>query len=223
VRETLKRIYTVVKQRKPDGIVDLHVYDCMHAPAVGFATSYWNGEQLGRGPKVKAEGLPLDRFRTEFMGRNWGTPADVLYYVLGGYRACMAIALLHDVPVRAENLNDLDLCASLWDLREGFGVKEAEWLPYWRNEEYVTCSGENCHVSLWKRSDGGVLAVVSNLGEEPADVEVALDLQELGLANGLTARDALAGETVSVDGGRTVLPIPGQDFRVVRVEPAPRP
>ena len=98
VREMLQRIYTVVKQRKPDGIVDLHVYDCLHAGALAFSTTYWNGEQLGRGPQVKVDGLPLDRFRTEFMGTNWGTPADLLYYVLGNYRACSAIALLHDVP-----------------------------------------------------------------------------------------------------------------------------
>ena len=34
VRDNLRRIYTTVKERKPDGIVDLHIYDCMNLPAM---------------------------------------------------------------------------------------------------------------------------------------------------------------------------------------------
>ena len=53
-----------------------------------------------------------ERFRAEFMGTNWGTPADMLYYILGGYRSCQAVAHLHDVPVRPENDRDLEVHAA---------------------------------------------------------------------------------------------------------------
>jgi hypothetical protein len=217
-RELLKRIYAVVKQRKPDGIVDLHVYDCMHAGALAFSTTYWNGEQLGRNPKVKVEGLPLDRFRTEFMGYNWGTPADLLYYVLGSYRACSAIALLHDVPVRVENLKDLDLEFALWRVREEFGIDRAEFLPYWRNAEYVAVSPEGCYVSLHWHPEGRVLAVVSNVKPEAAQAELALNREALGLKAAITARDALGDTPVQVEGERVKLAVPGQDFRVLWID-----
>jgi len=217
VRRLLKRIYTVVKQRKPDGIVDLHVFDCMNAPALAFCTTYWNGEQLRRGPRFKPDALPLDRFRTEFMGHNWGVPADLLYYILGDNRQCWALAILHDVPVRAENLRDLDTEASLWTLREQFDVKNAEWLPYWRNGELVKIRPEGCYVSLYRHPANGVLAYVSNLGKETAQVEMILDAPALGLKPPLVARDALGGDVVECKGTTLSLSLPSQDWRVLRI------
>lgn len=217
VRETLRRTYTVVKQRKPDGIVDVHTYDCMHSGALGFATSYWNGEQLRRGPEYKPDALPLDRFRTEFMGANWGVLADLLYYVLGGYRQCCAIALLHDVPVRSENLNDLEVESALWNLREEFGCKAAEWLPYWRNAEHVDISPADCFVSLYRHPENGVLAYVSNLSKQDAEVQITLKAETLGLPAGLAARDALSAAALPMQDGTVALAIPSQDWRVIWV------
>ena len=221
VRETLRRIYSVVKERKPDGIVDMHVYDCMNGPALAFCTTYWNGEQLRRGEKHKPAALPLDRFRTEFMGHNWGVPADLLYYVLGGNQACWALTLLHDVPVRAENLKDLDTQASLWDLRESFGVKEARWLPYWSNSEYVSVHPDGCYASLYHHPQNGVLAFVSNLGTEAAAVEIGLDRGKLGLGGALAATDGLSGEALAMEDGRLKLELPSQGWKTVLVEPTP--
>ena len=215
VRDILRRIYQVVRQRKPDGIVDLHVWDCMNAPALAHATTYWNGEQLRRGEPFKPDALPLDRFRTEFMGHNWGVPADVLYYKIGGYQETCALAVLHDVPVRAENLANLDTQAALWDLRERFGVREARWLPYWRNEAAVTVSPEDCYVSLHVHPENRVLAYVSNLGREAADVVVEFNAPELGLTAPLAAHDALTEEPLAVEGRLLRLSLPSQGWRAL--------
>jgi len=220
VRENLKRIYTAVKQRKPDGIVDVHVYDCMNSPALAYATTYWNGEQLKRGAELKTDALPLDRFRTEFMGYNWGVPADLLYYVMGGNRQSWAIALLHDVPVRSENLKDLDTQASLWDLREKFGCKQADWLPYWNNGEYAQVAPEGCHASLYRHPDGRVLVYVSNLTKEDAPVSVGLDMERLGLGEGAVARDGISGAAIELSKGTLRLYLPSQDWRAIWVEGA---
>ena len=220
VRENLKRIYTVVKQRKPDGIVDIHTYDCMNIPGLAFATTYWNGEQLS-GKEFKLDALPLDRFRTEFMGYNWGVPADVLYYKLGGYQQCCAIALLHDVPIRAENLKDLDVEAGLWDLRERFGVKQAQWLPYWSNGQYVSISPEGCYVSLCRHPRNGVLAYVSNLSRDEAPVRMRLNAEGLGLEVPLAAKDGLSGEELSVEGVELTLSLPSQGWRTIWVRGRP--
>jgi hypothetical protein len=216
VRDNLRRIYTTVKQRKPDGLVDLHVYDCMNLPGLTWATTYWNGEQLSKQP-LAVEALPLDRFRTEFMGRNWGVPADVLYYKLKDYKGSVALGLLHDVPVRPEYLADLDRISQLWQVRDEFGVKQARWLPYWSNADVVQVEPAGCYASLYVHPQGRVLACVSNLGAQAAAVRCRFDLAKLGLAQTVAARDALSNTPLSIQDGAVTLDIPAGAYRLVRV------
>jgi len=217
VRDNLRRIYTTVRQRKPDGIVDLHVYDCLNLPAMAWATTYWNGEALPRGNQPFLEKLPLDRFRTEFMGANLGVPADLLYYVLKDYQKSVALALLHDVPVRPEYLSDLDRISQLWRARDEFGVKQARWLPYWRNGEVVQVEPAGCYASLYVHPQGRVLAFVSNLGAQAVAVRCRFDLAKLGLGQTATARDALSNTPLGLQDGTVTFDLPAGAYRVVRV------
>jgi hypothetical protein len=218
VRDNLRRIYTAVKTRKPDGIVDVHPYECMNAPGLAWATTYWNGEQLKANDSI-LDALPLERFRAEFMGYNWGVPAELLYYKLKNYRQSVALAILHDIPVRPEKPADLDLISALWKVRDEFGVKQSRWLPYWNNADVAKVAPKNCHASLFVHPNGRVLAYVSNLGKTAAEVRVTFDLAKLGLHGPLKAKDALTGELVAIEEtGLIQLPIPSQDCRVVWLE-----
>ena len=218
IRETLKRIYTVIKQRKTDGLVDVHVYDAMNIPALSWATSYWNGEQLRRA-KFYADGLPLDRFRTECMGRNWGVSAEFLHYGLGGYREGYSLSLLHDVLVRAAGLGaNLDLESSLWKLMDDFGRKEARWYPYWNNAEYLKVTPAGCHASFYHHPKNGVLLVVSNLSRKEGNVRLDLDLARLGLKGPFSARDALSGSAVGVEDAAISLTLPSVGWKVIWVK-----
>lgn len=218
VRENFKRLYAAVKSRNPEAVIDLHVYDCMLAPAMSFVSSFWNGEQFATGHEHKLDVLPLDRFRTEFMSCNWGPAASLLYYRLGHYEKCVPIALLHDIPVRCQSVKDLELLSGLWDLRERFGVKQAEWMPYWRNRHVVSVTPEGCYASLFNHPDGRALVYVSNLSREEANVTVLLDLNVLGLKPPLTATDGLTGETLDMPDGTLTVPMPSQSSRTVWVE-----
>ena len=109
----MKRIYTIVKHHNPAGQVNVHQSTCMTIPTLAFATSYWDGEQL-QGLKRKAsalEVLPLDAFCAEFMGHNWGVPAELLWYGSGPFRRveAMSLGLLHDVPVRPGSMADVEV------------------------------------------------------------------------------------------------------------------
>ena len=218
VRDNLRRIYTTVRQRKPDGIVDLHIYDCMNLPAMAWATTYWHGEALPRGNQPLIEKLPLDRFRTEFMGANLGVPADLLYYVLKDYPKSTALALLHDVPVRPESLPDLDRISQLWRARDEFGVKQARWLPYWSNQDVVKVETKDCYASLFAHPQGRVLVYVSNLGKAPADVRLSLNLDKLDLPANVSAKDAISRAALKIQNGEIVLNLPAQDYRIVWIE-----
>ena len=218
-RATLKRIYTVVTQRKPDGIVDVHPYDAMLSPALAYATTYWNGEQLTRGKPFKPDALPLDRFRTEFMGANWGVPADLLYYVIGDYRKSCGLALIHDVPVRVENLKDFALQANLWRLRDRFDCKHADWHPYWSNGELASVSPKGAHVSLHKHSKNGILAIVANFSREKQSIRLQLNAARLGLPANVEAKDGLSAEAIPVKNGTISFPLDSQDWRTIWIRP----
>lgn len=219
VRQMLRRMYTIIRQRKPDGLVDAHVYDGMTAPALAWATSYWTGEQLRRTENY-AEGMPLDRFRAECMGRNWGVPAEFLYYMLGSYRNGYALALLHDVEVRPAGLKeDFELGKSVWKVMDDFGRKQSQWYPYWSNQEYVKVSVADCYASLYHHPTNGVLVVVSNLGGKEAAIELTLNREKLGLAGTLTTKDALTGQHVDAVQGTVTTKLPSVGWQMIWVKP----
>ena len=232
VRDTLKRIYTVVKTRKPEGQVFLHHSCCLNIPAVGWATVYWDGEHLWHyfadvdtpKPMFILDGMPLDMFRTEFMGHQWGVPSMFLYYHVEKFTGCNkarvhAIALLHGV-FYMEAGDVLDLSPELWRISDEFGRKEAEWFPYWRNSGYVRAGPEGAYVSFYRHPRNGVLAVVSNLQRKAQTIRVKLNLARLGLAPRLTARDALSGDRVKIEGDSMELALPSLGWKLIWVRGA---
>jgi len=71
-------------------------------------------------------------------------------------------------------------------------------------------------VSLWRHPERGVLALVSNLGREAATVRAQFDLAALGIA-GVSAEDAITGETLAMENGALALALPAEDWRLVRL------
>jgi len=114
--EMMRRIYTLVKTRKPDGIVNVHQSTCMTIPSLAWATSYWDGEQFGsmeRGPNPS-------RYShwTRSAASSWtavGVPAEFLCYNKPyTYTEAMSFTLLHDVLVRGSLGGSLELESKLW-------------------------------------------------------------------------------------------------------------
>lgn len=221
VRSAMRRIHEVVKSRRRKGHVNVHNSTCMTMPTLGWATSYWDGEQfqgVGSGVDV-AELLPLDAFRAEFMGRQWGVPAEFLHAGAAyTYEQAWAFTLLHDVPVRPHYPDEqLDLAASIWRVMDTFGRKKAEWLPYWSNGNVVRVSPVNAHASLYRHPENGLLAVVSNMDGEQRTVTVKLNLDRLGLTPGAGAADALGGEAIALRDGAMQLTLPTLGWKLLRV------
>ncbi|MBI4028420.1 MAG: hypothetical protein HY360_25770 [Verrucomicrobia bacterium] len=223
-RSAMRRIYNVVRSRKPDGQINVHNSACMTIPTLGWATGYWDGEQFAFSAKtVDANSvLPLDAFRTEFMGHPWGVPAEFLCYGRPfTYRQAWAFCLLHDVPVRPSFLKpDLEVVSLIWKVMDEFGRKEAEWLPYWRNAAYVTVRPAGAYASLYRHPKNGLLAVVSNLGKKPANVAVKFNLEKLGFRNAFSARDALTAETVNIHRAALTLRLKPLDWKLIWGQPA---
>lgn len=223
-REMMKRIWTIVKSRKPDGMVNVHQSTTMTIPTVAFATSYWDGEQLGGIPRGEwsLDLLPLDAFRCEFMGHPWGVPAELLCYNRPyTYSEAMSFSLLHDVLVRGSLGGTLEMESKLWRAMDSFGRHQATWLPYWRNRDVVTTDSNDTKVSLYSRDGAGLVAIVSNLGKEPREVQARLNLEALRLTGALTAFDIInEHESAVPQDGVIVQTLGPLEFRAFWIRPA---
>lgn len=220
-REMMQRIYTIVKSRKPDGLVNLHQSTCMTTPSIGFATSYWDGEQFGSmssGDPLKI--LPLDAFRAEFMGHQWGIPAELLCYERPyTYSQAMAISLPHDVLVRGRPGPNLRMEARLWDAMDAFGRHQAEWLPYWRNADFISTNTDDCKVSIYSRGQRGAMLIMSNLGPRQRVMKARLQLNKLGLPDNLTAENVMTGEATPINSGEVAFDMEPLTFKVLWIRP----
>lgn len=220
IRETLRRIYTVVRSRKPDGQVNVHQSAFM-TNALPYFTSYWDGEHLSAAEGETATGrLSLDMFRAEFMGHQWGVPAEFLHSSSLGltyWQAC-GLSVLHDVPTRPVSVDQLEQVSRLWRVFDEFGRKEAEWLPYWRNPGCVAVEPEGCRVSLYRHPTRGVLAVVFNASGREQEARVAFDLPALGL-NAANVEDAFTGENVAMQDVTVQLRLAYLDWRLLWLRP----
>lgn len=221
-RSMMKRIYTLVREHVPDGQVNVHQSTCMTIPTLAFATSYWDGEQLQsikRPDKVDhlMEILPLDAFRCEFMGKNWGVPAELLHYPSGPFRRseCMAVAMLHDVPVRPSSMEDLKELARIWKTWDVFGRHEADWLPYWAEDPRIKTNRPEIKLSLYNRPGQGLVAVVANTSGQALSAEVELNLPALGHPKPLRAKNVLTEAEVPFADGRLKTDLPSLGYLMI--------
>ena len=202
VRNLMKRIYTMCTDI--GGVVNPHQSTCCMIPTLSFSHCYWDGEQFGGGQLAgdPLKQLPLATFRAEFMGRNWGIPAEFLVYErppAWTMDDALAFSMLHDVCVRPGSVAALDRIAPIWHAWSEFGVQQedCQWHPYWRNQEIVHADPSTVKVSLYSRPTRGVLLIVSNLSQQPVTARVQLNGKQLKLDSDLTsARDMLEDEPV---------------------------
>lgn len=224
-RDLLSRLYTIIMSRKSEGQLNMHQSGSLTA-AMAYATSNWDGEHIHNPHKKHPlDILPLDMFHAEFMGHPLGVSAENLDTGLGA--DMLAVTLLHDVLVGRPQpsiiaSNPQFPIVMLWRLSDEFGRKEAQWLPYWKNWEYVEVTPDGAYVSLYRHPKNGVLAVVSNLGTDKAVVKVALNLARLGFRPPLTAYNALTKETVSVSNESLTLTLPPMGWQIVWLKRAER-
>lgn len=220
-REFMQRLYVLTRQRKPQGQLNIHNSTVLVSPTLGWGTSFWSGEQIDSiPPPVKTlDILPMDAFRTEFMGRQWGVPAEFLVYDGRPYYAkdLLAYTLLHGVPIRPSSADALQRLSALWKVHDEFPFSHGEMLGYWNNASVIKVQPEGVYASVWRLPKQGSLVVVSNLTDHDADASVSLNLTELGSGKG-RVWDALSNETLRHDRGSLILPVASWRYRVLRVE-----
>lgn len=241
-REFIKRIYTVVKQHDPNGVVDLHSW--YHNPAqAAYADIILTGEQwsqlrnTGAPDGYVAAQMPLDLFQTMFTGRQTGTPVELLSYRLGSTMKVSATSLLNDVPVMLNqggrsmeteldgtdsvDQNYFSILTKLWRVREQFDADHAQKYFYDDNQDYVQVNPPQCYSTLLHNAKTGVLAFVTNLSRDPQNVTVKFNLLKLGLAgHKVNAIDALTDKPVTLnEDGTVTLPLESEGWTYLWLQP----
>jgi len=226
VRRLMRRLYGMFHPR--GGLINAHQSTCCVTPTLAFAHSYWDGEQFAGGELSgdPLKNLPLDAFRAEFMGRNFGVPCEFLAYERPPhwtYDHALAFSLLHDVRVRPCGLAALEKVAPIWDAMTRFGVSDAQWHPYWEADPLAAAEPESVKASLYLRPAAGgskarALLVVSNLSaDRSATAQVTLAADRMGMGAD-RATDALSGAKLPCVRGRLSVPLQPMRMRVLLVE-----
>jgi len=220
-REILKRVYSLFRERRPNPLLMVHMSSEVNIPMLSFTDTILDGEQYRTG-KLKDDYLdllPPDKFRAEFMGRNYG-PVDFFLPELRdpnlpiGTPNLAGYLMLHDVnawPIRS----DAKVWNRLYDALDAFGIADARFLPYWQDSGART--DPQVLVSSYVGKSGAVLAVM-NTGDA-IEAKVTLDLKRLGLKSITGAADVLRDEKMKVEGKALTMPLVRRQGRVIVVSP----
>lgn len=217
VRSLMRRIADVVHSHRRDAILDVHMSASLTLPTLSFCDSYWDGEQFQSLTRADKFELPLDAFRTEFMGWAHGLDAEFLCYEGQPFSLGEAIALawLHGVEVRPYP-SSLKSIAPIWRAMDGFGATTAQWLPYWSGSGIAAEDASTKASSYLK--NGKALLFVSHLKREPVTTALRLDGKTLKLGPGkLYAKDAISGATIDLAEDRLTLSFDGMTYKLIEI------
>ena len=225
-REIVRRVREILTDRRPDAHIIIHMSTSVCIPMLSFADSMLDGEQYQAttlDPRDDYLGIvPLDKWRVENTGRQWGVVPFFLPEFTGGNRAgttpterLMGLMLLHDCspwPIWCNSQVIFDA----WEAVDKFGIVDAEFMPYWKPNGVVADKPEAV-VSVY-RKPGTALLVVFNTAQTESVFSLKLDAARLGLAAGYGFRLATDGKELPVADGAVQVTVPARGYRAVVVK-----
>jgi len=220
-RNLYRRMYAVVKSLPKETFTMAHMSGKVTIPILAYDDSYLDGEHF-RG-KVKdsyLDLLPLDTFRAEFMGRQWG----IMPFFLPEFdaehaqqveptRGMMALLMIHDVSPWPIWCN-LSVVNEAFAALDKFGYVEAEFIPYFDPTPPATTDMKDVYISAYKRADGRVLLIIGNLGKEDRSGHVTINLARLGISGTKFVNWPDENPLVAAE-GRLTLDVPRLGYRMV--------
>ena len=226
-RELYKRVYCLLHEKVENPLVIHHCSSWLMAPVISFAHFYLDGEQfIDVGREVHESYLkvtPLDVWRAELMGRQWG-PAPMFLPQLRppavglkkANRELLALVNLHDVNLRGVSGLDKKMAAQNYVRKRLFGVDDCEFRGYWRAADWIRCRSQDGYVSVYRKPDiGKCLLIVANLGRTGRTIEVQL-MPALAVTS-QKARDLETGRTYRIINRVISVPTEARDFHLVAV------
>ncbi|MEI6503738.1 MAG: hypothetical protein WCP21_22235, partial [Armatimonadota bacterium] len=160
-RDLYRRMYSVMKEAKPNGFTMAHMSGQMTLPIVAYDDSYLDGEHfIGQVKDSYLDLISLDTFRAEFMGRQWGIAPHFLPEFRGECataveptRGLMALLMLHDVSPWVLWCNE-DVANEALAGLDAFGYVDSKFIGYFEAVPPATTDMKDVYVSAYQRKDG---------------------------------------------------------------------
>ena len=234
-REMQKRIYVLMKSKRPDSIIMIHSSGSIFMPQLAFCDTMADGENLTtRIPEGNYyEIMPPGKYRAEFMGHPFGYVGTIIPEFARGVpqidweqeenlrpvEHLLGMVLVHDAQIWSA-YSSMRPYLEAWKAMDEFGWgDELEFLPYWDNAQFLSAEPEGVLASVY-RGPGQLMLVVLNNTDEDAQVKLALRPEALGkpAAPDCRLRDAFTGQRHQAAGGTATVPIAARDFVMLVVE-----
>lgn len=229
LREYFRRTRALAYERSDQPWIDIHMSAQLMLPFYVFCDSFLNGEHLNM--KLSKEDpdyfdvLPVAELKAQYMGYQWGLAPFLLPELPEDFRRSepktreiLAYFLPHDVLFWRAWSDPATLNAALKPLQTDFGIGDEDsfFLPYWEADGIIDGQSDTLVCSAHIKPSR-VMLVIGNWAEEPTDLDLAIDLEALGLADaqGLTAIDPVDGAEMTLDGGHLTGSLGPRDYRLV--------
>ena len=206
LREHVKKLRQVIKER--NGLLDAHQSACCTMPVLGFADTYFDGENIQDYICEDIKYMKFDAFRAEFSGANFGLPCNFISYTGDKYtiRMIAGISLLHNVLPRTQHLEDLEFLSKVWKIYDEYDVLSAKWIPYYENTTFIT--PENVYMSYYERDNDYLFLIVSH-NEKVKEFVLDIDAD--------TVIDVIDNNSI-LENGKVRIPLEYADVKIVRVK-----
>lgn len=197
VRENAKKLYREIKKRGAHH--DTHQSSCCLMATVGFADSYYDGENLQDMMTEDISSLKLDTFRTEFMGINMGIPCNLISYNTEKYtiRKTAGLSFIHNVFPRARTIPELEFMSKLWKIIDEFNLSDAPYNPYWKQKEIIA---DDCSCASYYETKNGIVIAAINRTQEKDYIELTMDKKYTLI------RNLLDGGEFEINDGKACIP-----------------
>ena len=218
-RETMKRLWRMVKSQPRPCIIVGHTSGSLTLPILSFVDKYLDGEHLLGWRKIGTDEYPEDILRAEMSGHNFGIPALQLPLrerTDAEQERARTLCLLYDALMEWSPQSTWDI----WRAYDSFGMDKVKWIPFWRSDGLASCGDSDVRISAYLDKGRGALFVVANLGTEEAKVELVVKRSGLGLkaGRGLRARDEAEGTDIEMSDDKVALTVKPGTFRLISIQ-----
>ena len=242
-RELAKRIYVLLKQHNPDGIIMNHMTEEPVMPVLAFADMLADGENYCQQIAEKESYYDIftpDLVRAAYMSRQWGPVSTFIPQFHRGsfhYRPervkfwetpeaqktinhFIGYILVHDAviwPTTGVKLKDI------WKMQNDFGWDEnIVFLPYWDKNnpvKLISPLSERLMVSAYRRP-GKLMIVAMNDTDKEEEAIISVDLEKAlqeEKQDKMEAFDPLDGKKYNIKDRKIKLILPQRDFRIIEI------
>lgn len=169
MREAFKKIYIEIHE-KLGKTIQLHPYNAFIPSIHTYCDLYWNGEQFVFKNGTNSEGIikSLDEgfMMTEMLGRNIGTPCQLLAYNLPdnswNLKMANAISIPYGTYPRPIDIHStLDDMTPVWKALDEFKAWECSFTGYYEGNNFAECDNDTIKISKYENETNFVLAITN--------------------------------------------------------------